>query len=73
MIAVVYLRKMIGEVNNVVDQVPMGGDLEVWDGPVVDRQSALVTVKIEQAIVARILLKFLGLGQHTSDLVKKLV
>ena len=58
---------MIGEVNDVVDQVTVDGDLEVGDGPVVDGESALVTVEIQKAAFTRVLLKLLRLGQDADD------
>ena len=58
---------MIGEVDDVVDQVTVDGDLEVWDGPVVDGEAALVTVEIQKTALTRVLLKLLRLRQNADD------
>ena len=58
---------MIGEVDDVVDQVTVDGDLEVGDGPVVDGEAALVTVEIQKTALTRVLLKLLRLRQNADD------
>ena len=58
---------MIGEVDDVIDQVTMDGDLEVGDGPVVDGEAALVTVEVQKTALARVLLKLLRLRQNADD------
>ena len=58
---------MIGEVDDVVDQVTVDGDLEVGDGPVVDGEAALVAVEIQKTALTRVLLKLLRLGQDADD------
>ena len=58
---------MIGEVDDVVDQVAVDGDLEVGDGPVVDGEAALVTVEIQKTALARVLPKLLRLRQDADD------
>ena len=69
--AVAALGEVVDQVQDVVDEVALGGDLEVRDGSVVDDEPTLLFVEVQQAVHARVLLKLVGLGEdkHDSQLV----
>ena len=41
-----YLGKVVGEVEDVVDEISRGRDLEVGDGPVIHDEPALLAIKL---------------------------
>ena len=61
--AVAALGEVVGEVQDVVDEIPRGWDLKVGDGPVVDDEPALLAVELEEALHAAVLGKLLLLRQ----------
>ena len=61
--AVTALGEVVDQVQDVVDEVPLGGDLEVRDGSVVDDQPTLLFVEVQQAVHARVLPELVGLSE----------
>ena len=64
---------MVGEVEDVVDKVSRGWDLEVGDGPVVDDEAALLAVELEEALHPAVLGKLLLLRQGTDHPLKNVI
>ena len=62
-----YLGKVVGEVEDVVDEISRGRDLEVGDGPVVHDEPALLAIKLKEAIHAAVLGKLLFLRERADD------
>ena len=69
----VYLGEVVGEVEDVVDEVPRGWDLEVWDCPVVDDKAALLAVELEEALHPAVLGKLLLLRQRADHPLKNVM
>ena len=66
--AVVALDQVVGDVQDVVDEIARGGDLEVGDGSVVVLEAALVVVKLEEPVHPGVLLELELLRQDEDDL-----
>ena len=64
---VATLGEVVDQVQDVVDEVPLGGDLEVRNGSVVDDQSTLLFVELQQSVHATVLLELVGLGQDEDN------
>ena len=60
---VATLGEVVDQVQDVVDEVPLGGDLEVRNGSVVDDQSTLLFVELQQSVHAAVLLELVGFGE----------
>ena len=63
-----YLRQVVSQIQDVVDQVSGRWDLEIRDSAVVDGQATLVPVEVEESVHPGILLELLLLREHTDDL-----
>ena len=61
--AVTALGEVVDQVQDVVDEVPLGGDLEVRDGSVVNDKATFLSVEVQQTVHARVLLKLVGLSE----------
>ena len=62
--AVAALGEVVDQVQDVVDEVALGWDLEVRDGSVVDNEAALLLVELQQPVHAAVLLELVRLRQH---------
>ena len=60
---VAALGEVVDQVQDVVHEVALGGDLEVRDGSVVNDKATFLSVEVQQTVHARVLLKLVGLGQ----------
>ena len=64
---VATLGEVVDQVQDVVDEVPLGGNLEIRNGSVVDDQSTLLFVELQQTVHAAVLLELVGLGQDEDN------
>ena len=59
---------MVGQIQDVIDQITGSRDFKVRNGSIEDHKATFFTVKVNQVISSRILFKFMRFSQDTDNL-----